>query len=236
MGFILPIHISNRINQIKVIGARVTVVNFRGNIILVDTGFKGSLGLIKSGLIRLGFSLEQVSTIVLTHYHPDHFGSLEKVLEATSAKVAVHESEVGIVEGSEKPPSPFTNGLLKSITAPFIRFTSGGTVGVDYHLKDESYLPGSDDVRIIHTPGHTDGSISILIESEKVLIVGDALQNRFNRISGPSKLVTKNYDTALQSLQKLLDFDFEVVCFSHFRPIYKDARLVLRTWLHTQEL
>ena len=235
MAFMLPVHISNSVDHIKVIGSRVTVVNLRNNVILVDTGFKGSFGLIKSGLTRLGLSLEQVSTIVLTHYHPDHFGSLEKVVAATSASVAVHESEVGIIEGSEKTPSPFANPLLRSVTAPFIRFTAGGPVRVKHQLRDDSYIPGSEDVRIIHTPGHTAGSISLLIESEKVLIVGDALQNRFNRISGPSKLVTRNYATALRSLRKLLDFDFEVICFSHFRPIYGDAHSVLKAWLDTQE-
>ena len=194
---------------------------------LVDAGYRPSLGLISAGLRALGTSLEHVGLIVLTHYHPDHTGGLAKLVEATSAKVAVHRLEAGFLTGEEPAPNPFHHPLLATVTQPFVRLMYSDPVEVHYLLDDGDVLPLGENVSIVHTPGHSPGSICLYLESVKALIVGDALQYRFRRLSPPAWWVTSDYHQAVQSLKKLMAYDFQIICFSHFPALRLDARGVL---------
>ena len=75
------------------------------------------------------------------------------------------------------------------------------------------------DIRTVHVPGHTPGSICLYLASEGVLIVGDALQYRFRRLSPPAAAVTQDSKQANESLKKLLKLDFDTIVFSHFPPL-----------------
>ena len=79
-------------------------------------------------------------------------------------------------------------------------------------------------MQIIHTPGHTPGSVSLYIPSIKLVMIGDALQYRFSKLAGPARLVTQNYDQALRSLHRLAELDFETMVFSHFQPMKRNAK------------
>ncbi len=206
----------------------------RGGVVLVDAGSRGSLQAIRAGLRALGLSLEQVRLIVLTHCHPDHAGGLAELVAATNAPVALHESEAGIVRGDEPTPSFLRRQALQNAQPLFDMF-SGPPVDVQYPLVDGDYLPKIADVRVIHTPGHTPGSICLLAETQKVLIVGDALQYRFGKLLEPSWLFTRNPEEARASLAKLLDEDFETLCFSHFQPIKQNAHDALAEMLNEKQ-
>ena len=101
-----PEEIAPGIHQVRAIGAKVTAIFSGENILLVDAGARGSLRRIDAGLKALGRSLDQVHLLVLTHFHPDHSGGLGKLVEATSAPVAVHLDDAGIVGRKERVPSP----------------------------------------------------------------------------------------------------------------------------------
>ncbi|MEK7778438.1 MAG: MBL fold metallo-hydrolase, partial [Chloroflexota bacterium] len=93
---------------------------------------------------------------------------------------------------------------------------------------DERPLDSWHRLQVVHTPGHTLGSISLFVLPQKVLIVGDALQYRFGRIAPPAAGVTQDPAQAMQSVGKLMALDFEAICFSHFPPIRNGAREALR--------
>ena len=223
-----PIHIADGVYQVRTIGARVTVVTAGEQAAMVDAGARGSLGAIAGGLSALGWSLERVALIAVTHYHPDHGGGLARLAQATSAKVAVHRNEAEIVSGRKATPSPFRNGFVSGVTRPFVARLYGGPVGVDCQLEDGDRLPFAEEMRVIHTPGHTPGSICLYLPSKKVLIVGDALQHRFRRLQPPAEQVTQNSELAMESLEKLVSLDFDTLCFGHFPPLRRDARDALR--------
>ena len=228
MNLVRPVRVAPSVYQLRAIGARVTVIFGDDGIVLVDTGSRGSLGLISAGLKALDSSLEKVGLVVLTHHHPDHAGGLAKVVESTSAKVAVHAQEAGIINGEMPIPSPHRHALVASLTRPFLRLLYGAPVPVDYLLEDEESLPGVEGVRAIHTPGHTSGSICLYLASQRVLIVGDTLRYRFGRLHPPSQSVTQDPTQAMKSLKKLIDLDFDAICFSHFPPLRKDAKGALQ--------
>ena len=196
--------------------------------ILVDAGLQGSLIPITGGLKDLGLSLDQIDTVVITHAHPDHCGGLGEVVAGRSIAVAAHRLDADIISGTKTPPNPLQNEFFAKMAEPVLPKLMGSLVPVDLPLEDGDLIPFSTEVRVVHLPGHTAGSIALYLPSKRAIIVGDALQYKFSRkLSPPSHRVTQDSKEALRSLEKLLDLDFDVICFSHFPPMRKNARAAL---------
>ncbi len=229
MIFGKPIQATDGVFQFRAIGARVTVLIENDRAILVDTGLQGSLNLIRSGFKDLGLTLDQIDTIVITHSHPDHCGGLAELVEGTQIKVAAHRLDADIISGTKTAPNPLQNELLARIAEPVLPKLMGSQVPVDLHLEDGEVIPFGTEVRVVHLPGHTAGSIGLHLPSKRVIIVGDALQYKFSRkLTPPSHRVTQDSEQALRSLEKLLDLDFDIICFSHFPPMRKNPRAALQ--------
>jgi glyoxylase-like metal-dependent hydrolase (beta-lactamase superfamily II) len=231
MNLVRPMEVIPGVYQVRAIGARVTIVFSDQDVLLVDAGGRGSLGLITAGLKALGSSLDRVRLIVLTHYHPDHCGGLGQLVERTGAPVAAHTQEARIISGEESLPNPFHSRLLAGLTHPILPLLYDQPVKVDFCLDDGDTLPLAEEIRVIHTPGHTQGSICLRVASKKLLIVGDALQYRSRRLGLPAAAVTHNPHQAEESLQRLLSLDFDTICFSHFPSLKHGAREALRRLL-----
>ncbi len=227
-----PVEVARGIHQIGPHWARVTVITGGREVVLVDTGWKGGMGMLKSGLKALGLAPDDVGLIVLTHYHPDHSGSLNRMAEATGAAVAVHSEEASILTGEEACPNPFPNRLLAAASRPVVDRLYGLPCAVDLELADGDLLPVGQRVQAIHTPGHTRGSTCLLVADSKTLIAGDALQYRFGKLRPPSRLVTQDMRQAEESIRKLSDFDFDTICFGHFRPLRGGAKEALSRLCH----
>ena len=229
MIFGKPIQATDGVFQFRVIGARTTVLIEGGRAILVDTGLQGSLLPITSGLKDLGLSLDDIDTVVITHAHPDHCGGLGEVMREREITVAAHEIDADIISGAKPVPNPYKDDLLSKVAGPVIPKLMGSPVPVNMRLSDGDIIPFATEVRVVHLPGHTDGSIALHLPSKRAIIVGDALQYKFSRkLSPPSEWVTQDLQQALHSLEKLLELDFDVICFSHFPPMRKNARAALR--------
>ncbi len=223
MRLLRPMPVAPGVYQLHAIAARVTVLFDDDGVVLVDTGGRGSLGMISAGLKALDSSLESVRLVVLTHYHPDHTGSLANLVDATSAKVAIHSREAAIINGEEPAPIPHRRPLMARLTRPFLGSLYGHPVPVDYSLEDGDSLPTAQEIRVIHTPVHTAGSICLYVASQRMLITGDALRYRSGRLAPPSPGVTLDLQQAKESLNKLLSLDFDIICFSHAPPLRKNG-------------
>ena len=223
-----PIEIASGVHQLRAIGARVTVITTGETPVVVDAGARGSLGLIASGLEALDLDVEQLGLVVLTHYHPDHSGGLGKLVHRTGARVAAHHLEADIVNGKERAPSPYRNPFLAGVFRPLVASLYGDPVEVDYLLDDQDLLPVGDGIRVVHTPGHTAGSICLYLARQKVLVVGDALQRRFRKLGPSAAAVTRDPAQAIESLNKLVSLDIDVICFGHFPALRRDAQGELR--------
>ena len=229
MIFGKPIQVTHGVFQFRVLGARITVLIEDGRALLVDTGLQGSLLPITGGLKDLGLTLDHIDTVVITHAHPDHCGGLGELVEGTEIKVAAHRLDADIISGTVTPPNPLRNELLAKMAEPVLPKLMGDHVPVDLPLEDGDIIPFGAEVRVVHLPGHTVGSIALYLPTNRVIIVGDALQYRFSlKLSPPAEGVTQHPDEALRSLEKLLDLDFDIICFSHFPPMRKNPRVALR--------
>jgi len=192
---------------------------------LVDTGFRGSSPKIISFIHSLGRSPEEVSLIILTHNHLDHVGGLTELKKFTPAKVAAHKADISDVE-SQLPYSRFALRLMDiplfSILRPFVYAKPSD---IDIWLEGGEVLKPLGGLKVIHTPGHTLGSISLFSPQKKLLMVGDTINNRYKNPRLPPKMVSTNLRQAIDSVKGLVQLDFDILCFGHGRPLTTNARI-----------
>lgn len=138
-------------------------------ICLIDSGVAGSEKIIFQYLKDTGRSPQEISMLILTHAHPDHIGSAAAIKRITGCTLAAHASERAWIEDvalqAKERPVPGFFDLV------------GGSVKVDRELKEgEELVPdGCPDLRVLHTPGHSCGSLSLWIAKEGALITADAI-------------------------------------------------------------
>ena len=232
MIFGQPIQVTDGVFQFRAFGARVTVLVQEGRAILIDAGLQGSLIPITGGLKDLGLTLDHIDAVVITHAHPDHCGGLAEVVAGRNITVAAHREDAEVISGTKTAPNPLQNELLAKVAEPVLPKLMGGHVPVDLRLEDGDIIPFGAEVRVVHLPGHTAGSIALYLPTRRVIIVGDALQYKFSRkLTPPSHRVTQDSEEALRSIEKLLELDFDIICFSHFPPMRKSPRSALRTMI-----
>jgi len=190
---------------------------------LVDTGFKGRLVHILKELARLGHSPADVTDIVITHHHADHTGSLASLKEVTRGRVAAHPADAPYIDGHLPQPGPARPDWLGGSLTLLHSLWETVPVAVDALLNDGDELPVAGGVRVIHTPGHTPGSISLYLKTKKLVIVGDLLSNT-RGLSLPSRAFTTDPGREIESVKRLAALDFDMICFGHGLPIKHHAR------------
>jgi len=192
---------------------------------VIDTGLKGSAERVLRAVEAAGREPQNVRQIVITHHHGDHAGSLAELAERTGAQVMMHALDAPVVRGERPPPGPSSGGLLKPLLARMAQ--AAPAARVDREMADGDEIDALDGIRVVHTPGHTPGSICLYCPKRRLLFVGDAAANTFG-LRGPIGWFTEDTAQAKESIRKLAALDFEAVFFGHGRPIDKEAALRFR--------
>jgi glyoxylase-like metal-dependent hydrolase (beta-lactamase superfamily II) len=172
-------------------------------IAIVDTGLPNNGAKFAETIKTAGLGWEAVGHVILTHYHPDHVGSMGEVLAAApQARVYAGAADIPQI----KSPRPLTP------------------------VKDGEEVFG---LQIIATPGHTPGHLSVLDPVGSLLVVGDAMGNINHRLSGSNPQYTADMAQANQSVKKLAALTFAKAVFGHGDPIDQDASAAVATLART---
>jgi glyoxylase-like metal-dependent hydrolase (beta-lactamase superfamily II) len=148
----------------------------RGDFVLVDAGTLFSSSLILKTAEKLYGRGSQPRAIVLTHGHFDHTGALSRLLKVWSVPVYAHELELPYLTGMKNymRPDPTVGGGIMSLLSPVYPHRG---MNISNHVKPlpgDNRIPELPEWRWIHTPGHTDGHISLFRDKDRALISGDA--------------------------------------------------------------
>jgi glyoxylase-like metal-dependent hydrolase (beta-lactamase superfamily II) len=177
-------------------------------IVMVDAGMPNKLQLFKKVLSKHKIDPSRIKLIVLTHSHFDHCGSARDIRDLTRAKIAIHESEIECVE-HDKVLIPkgvnfkgkITQPLIFTFKIPFPKFTPDILLNNDPYPLSEFGIDG----QIMHTPGHTIGSLSVILNSGEAL-VGCMAHNGFPfRLKPGLPIYAQDIDTIKENWKVLID-------------------------------
>lgn len=177
--------------------------------ILIDAGLPGQFEQLENELLRAGSSAALLDYILLTHQDLDHIGCLPELAAVNSSvRICAHSLDAPYIRGE--------NRLLKENVVPWQKQLEVWPSGrVDQLLSHDERLDSSGDIRVIHTPGHTDGHISLLLEDSRQLIIGDALFYLNGELQVPPQELTIDKSRAMESLEHLLEYEFDQILFYH---------------------
>ncbi len=204
-----------------------------GSVTLVDCGLGRAPARIVAGLAHIGKHPRDVTRIILTHAHPDHAGGASAMLHATGIEgVQAHEADAEYLRQGSAPPrdTSTTSGRIFE-RLPASRFSP---ISVASELKHGDLIPVAGDLRVVHTPGHTPGHVSLLHEASGVLITGDSIFNIASRRTWPLAGFCTSFAQSKATAAILADLDYGIAAFTHGPEIRDRARERIRKFLRAK--
>jgi glyoxylase-like metal-dependent hydrolase (beta-lactamase superfamily II) len=186
-----------------------------GDLILIDCGAGRSWPRIAENIRSTGRDPASLHSLVLTHGHVDHIGAAAQIQKETGCRVLAHQKDARAIETGDPQ---FTVSNLYNVALDPIK--------LDQIISSEQEVLSfsNADITLIHTPGHTPGSLVVLYEiaQQKILFGQD--------IHGPfSPAFESDLEAWKTSLHKLLDLEVDILCEGHygiFQPASKVAEFI----------
>lgn len=193
---------------------------------LIDAGAPGSGDSTRKALRNKGFHEDSLRRIVLTHFHADHAGAVAEIRAWSRAEVFAHRLDTPAITGTAEPPEPV---LLDWERPLFARTATVGLVGppatVDTMLDGGETLNFGGGTRVLHTPGHTSGSVAYFLVTPRILFTGDTVAT-----VGMPMLGVFNVDRSrlTESVRELSEVDAAILCPGHGDILGENVAATLR--------
>lgn len=158
--------------------------------VLIDPGHQHLFSELRNSLGSMGIGLEDINLIIATHIHPDHIEAVQ-TFSSLPTMVTIHEEEYR---------------YFKETISRYPQFE------FDFFLTEGPLKAGGAELEVIHTPGHSPGSICIYWPSHKALFAGDVI---FEQGVGRTDLPGGSGDQLKNSIKRLSSMDVELLLPGH---------------------
>ncbi len=182
--------------------AAVFIVDCGGEIVMIDSGAGNGAKAIEKNIRDIPRDPSRISALILTHCHVDHIGSAKYFKDAFSCRIVAHDLDADAIESGDpvRTAASWYNTRLPRLK-------------VDTRLKGELERLGigGEEIRCIHTPGHTPGSICVFIDRNgKRILFGQDIHGPF------SEDFASDIGRWRDSMEKLLALEADILCEGHF--------------------
>jgi glyoxylase-like metal-dependent hydrolase (beta-lactamase superfamily II) len=202
---------------------------------LIDPSFLPQLPILENYVLNAGFNMMNVRRIILTHLHIDHAQAANEIRKRTGAKIYSHWIEAGYLAHNPPyngPPTiqAITDVLKKSGLSVEELTKEFGSMELEPIIVDEQVSDGDTigSLKVIHTPGHTPGHISLYYDEDRILFGADTIYKHVFGAEGmyiSPPIVSIDPVTATVSAQRLSKIKFDKLLMSHQdSPLLERAR------------
>lgn len=190
-------------------GTNAYLVENDDGLLLVDSATPGAAGRICRYMTAIGRQPSEVHDIVLTHFDLDHVGSARALRKRTGARIAIHRLDAPVL-AREQPPHDrmlVVVVLYRLLVRPLV---------ADRLLSDDDMIGG---LRVMHVPGHTAGSIT-LVRGDGVVFSGDALlSDEHGQIIPPDPRLASDPAQASESAERIKALQPRLLLPGHGAPV-----------------
>lgn len=204
------------VHQVRMLGADAFLLADE-RLTLIDAGMVGSRLALERYLKRIGRGMDELERVICTHGHPDHIGGLSEIVrDRQDVTVLIHPDDLAGLQrpwreafARTEPRAERRGRIIQYLTrAP----------AVPTPVADGELLPVLGGLRVVHTPGHTPGSICLYLEPQRILFTGDVLQVVRGRLTFASAFFSHDHAGARGSVERLTELDVDAIALSHYPP------------------
>lgn len=186
---------------------------------LIDAGLPGSRRPLEGYLKRIGRRLDELDRIICTHGHIDHIGGVRE-LAARGAEVLIHPDDLAGLGVT------FRDAVRARRRGPLLHYFTPHP-GEAMAVEHGDVLPLLGGLHVVHTPGHTPGSICLWAPKHRILFTGDVLQVIRGRLTYASSLFSHDYAAARATVGRLAELEPAMIALAHYRPWTTDCQATL---------
>lgn len=197
---------------------------------MVDTSYSRSWEALVHELEQGGFSLNAVEQIVLTHGHRDHAGGAAHLVQRHRVRVFAHPEDIPMIQGKPGAPADLRERFVRWLAARRFPYRP---LEIVVPLRHGDTLRALPRWQVLHTPGHTPGSLSLYQPTDKVLLCGDALSNAEGVLDLAPSLDTHDAAQAAETARALAEIDVDTLCPGRGPVIRHGASLRLREFVQS---
>ncbi|MBT2442048.1 MBL fold metallo-hydrolase [Streptomyces sp. ISL-36] len=191
-----------------------------GESTLVDAGWVGSTPEIEAALRAAGSDPARLRRIVLTHCHRDHVGSAQELADRHGAEILAHRLDAPVIRGEAPVPEPVLLDWEIPLYEHGLTVPEAPPTRVDRELEDGDVLDFGDGAMVVHTPGHTAGSITVHLPRHGVLFTGDTVASVQGVTLGVFHV---DRERATASMRRMAGLKPSVICCGHGAPVTQHA-------------
>lgn len=202
-----------------------TIIFDEQQMVMIDCGYPGHLPKIQELALMQGIDLNLLTKIIVTHNDIDHMGALKAFkreyphieiiashLQAQYISGEMTTIRLQLAQHAYRKAQPQRRHALKKLIDIL---TSVETVAVDRRVSDQEMIEVVGGLKIIYTPGHLPGHISVYHMESRSLIAGDALVSEFGKLEIAHQKSNLDSDLARKSARGLADLDIQAVYCYH---------------------
>ena len=194
------------------------------NLVLIDAGVPGQSEQIAAAISELGFKVENLTHMIITHQDIDHVGSVAELKKlAPNMQVVAHAEESPYIDGRKLPIKLEArlaeyDSLLnvdKGFVDAWKNMYETNPVPIDYEVHDGEVFDICGGLEFVHVPGHTPGHIAVYLMESRIIVCGDAANIKDEEVVGSNPVYTQDMDEANKSLQKIVGYDLNGLIAYH---------------------